>query len=68
MAKRKSDTQKLIAFAMTTTVEGLNAAIETLQAIRESKFPRVASGRKSRKPPQSRLNPLPPSDMETSTE
>lgn len=41
MAKRKSDTRKLIDFAMaeTTTEDALNATIETLIAVRMNRFP-----------------------------
>lgn len=42
MAKKKSDTQKLIAFGMAATADQLNAAIESLQAIRDSRFATTA--------------------------
>ncbi len=39
MSKRKlTDTQKLIAFGMAATLDALNAAIESLIAIRDARF------------------------------
>jgi hypothetical protein len=47
MAKKISEIQRLITFAMAADEPSLNAAIETLLAIRASKFPQDA--RKPRK-------------------
>lgn len=47
--KRQTETQRLIAFGMTATEDTLNAAIESLQAVRDSRFPKTAT-RAPRKP------------------
>ncbi len=50
MAKRISDIQRIISFAMAADEPTLGAAIESMQAIRASKFPKAAGKpRKSRK-------------------
>lgn len=43
MAKKISEIQRLIAFAMAAEEPALDAAIETLSALRTSRFPKGAS-------------------------
>lgn len=45
--KRQSNQQKLIAFGMAANGDQLNDAIETLQALRDARFPRVTAPAKS---------------------
>lgn len=46
--KKQSDTHRLIAFGMEASEDALIAAIESLQAVRDSRFPTTA--RTPRKP------------------
>lgn len=54
MARRQTPIQKLVTFALSVTEEELNGAMETLKAIKDSRFPkqqqRQPSQRKPRKP------------------
>lgn len=52
MARKQTPIQKLVAFAMGVTEDELNGAMDTLKAIKESRFPkqRQQATRKPRKP------------------
>lgn len=49
MPRRQSEQERLISFAWDASDDSLNAAIQTLIAIRNKKFPPVKATRKARK-------------------
>jgi hypothetical protein len=50
MAKRITDTERLITFAMNASEDTLSSTIQTLAAIRNNRFPTEKKSRKPRKP------------------
>lgn len=60
MARRQTPIQKLVTFAMGVTEDELNGALETLRAIKDSRFPsKKAQARKPRADKGSKRTPPP---------
>lgn len=57
MAKRQTPIQKLVTFAMGVTEDELNSAMDTLKAIKDSRFPK--GERKPRKTTRKLSAPAP---------
>ena len=62
MAKRQTPIQKLVAFAMSVTEDELNGAMDTLKAIKDSRFPKgTTKPRKARSDTGKSRTPTPTS-------
>lgn len=60
MPKRQTPIQKLVTFAMGVTEEELNGALDTIKAIKDSRFPKtVKAARKPRADKGAKRTPPP---------
>lgn len=61
MARRQTPIQKLVTFALSVTEEELNGALDTIKAIKDSRFPKTAKTARAKRSDagKSRRTPAP---------